>query len=923
MTNGPWDPGSQEPGSWDEFFSRFFGSGPARRPVHRVDISRLMSGQAREVVIDAARRAVETGSRDLDTDHLLWSALHRDQLRDLLRRAGGDPEALLRDVERRTEAPGRRPREQDAGERRTRAGEGQPTERTPPGEQADGPPTRQPDADEREDGEPHAGAGRTPRGDRDQPMPGALALTPATKRALLDAHQISRATSSSYIGPEHLLMALGLNQESAAGSMLAAARVVPQALLAAAERGTAQPAAGTAAAQAAQPTPTPTLEQFGQDLTRLAEEGKVDPVVGRADEIEQTIEVLSRRTKNNPVLIGEAGVGKTAIVEGIAERIAEGEVPSTLAGKRVVQLDLVGMVAGTRYRGDFEERLKKVIDEVREHGDELIVFLDELHTVVGAGGGGGEGGMDASNILKPALARGDLHVIGATTLDEYRRSIEKDAALARRFQPILVPEPSVADTIAILHGLRDRYEAHHQVRFADQALNAAAELADRYVADRFLPDKAIDLIDQAGARVRLRVKTPAADVRELERRLEQIQRDKDQAVADEQYEKASALRDEMGEVRQAMDQLAGGGPSVPEVSVGDIAEVVSRLTGIPVSQLTEEERERLLRLEGQLHERVVGQDEAVQVVSEAVRRSRAGIGDPERPIGSFLFLGPTGVGKTELARALAEALFGDDDRMIRLDMSEFQERQTVSRLVGAPPGYVGYEEAGQLTEAVRRRPYSVVLLDEIEKAHPDVFNVLLQVLDDGRLTDSQGREVNFRNTVLIMTSNLGSELIVGRRQPLGFDGGSDTPEGQPDPGLRDQLLRRLGEQFRPEFLNRIDEIIIFMKLEQRQLCEIAKLMLEQTRRRLHSQGVQMVVTDPAVDWLAEHGYQPEFGARPMRRLIQKEVDNHLSNMMLDGRLGRDQQVTVDVAGGALRFDVGRASGEPSDAQQREPAGARH
>jgi ATP-dependent Clp protease ATP-binding subunit ClpC len=379
----------------------------------------------------------------------------------------------------------------------------------------------------------------------------------------------------------------------------------------------------------------------------------------------------------------------------------------------------------------------------------------------------------------------------------------------------------------------------------------------------------------------------------------------------------------MGEVRQAMDQLAGGGPSIPEVSVGDIAEVVSRLTGIPVSQLTEEERERLLRLEGQLHERVVGQDEAVTVVSEAVRRSRAGIGDPERPIGSFLFLGPTGVGKTELARALAEALFGDDDRMIRLDMSEFQERQTVSRLVGAPPGYVGYEEAGQLTEAVRRRPYSVVLLDEIEKAHPDVFNVLLQVLDDGRLTDSQGREVNFRNTVLIMTSNLGSELIVGRRQPLGFDGGSDTPEGQPDPGLRDQLLRRLGEQFRPEFLNRIDEIIIFMKLEQRQLCEIARLMLEQTRRRLHSQGVQMVVTDPAVDWLAEHGYQPEFGARPMRRLIQKEVDNHVSTMMLDGRLERGQQVTVDVSEGALRFDIDRASGEPSGTQQREPAGARH
>jgi ATP-dependent Clp protease ATP-binding subunit ClpC len=905
MTSGPWDPGSQEPGSWDEFFSRFFGSGPGRRPVHRVDISRLMSGQAREVVIDAARRAAETGSRDLDTDHLLWSALHRDQLRDLLRRAGGDPDAMVRDLERRTSAPGRRPSEADEGERRARGG----------------PATRPPDADEREAGEPHVGGERTPHRDPANPVPSALSLTPATKRALLDAHQISRATGSSYIGPEHLLMALGLNQESAAGSMLSAARVAPQALLAASERpGTVQP---PAAAAQQQPTSTPTLEQFGQDLTQLAREGKVDPVVGRADEIEQTIEVLSRRTKNNPVLIGEAGVGKTAIVEGIAERIAEGEVPRTLEGKRVVQLDLVGMVAGTRYRGDFEERLKKVIDEIREHGEELIVFLDELHTVVGAGGGGGEGGMDASNILKPALARGDLHIIGATTLDEYRRSIEKDAALARRFQPILVPEPSVEDTIAILHGLRDRYEAHHQVRFTDEALVAAAELADRYIADRFLPDKAIDLIDQAGARVRLRIKTPASDVRELERRLEQIKRDKDQAVADEQYEKASALRDEMNQVRESMQEVAGGGPSVPEVSTADIAEVVSRLTGIPVNQLTEEERERLLRLEGQLHERVVGQDEAVAVVSEAVRRSRAGMGDPERPIGSFLFLGPTGVGKTELARALAEALFGDDDRMIRLDMSEYQERHTVSRLVGAPPGYVGYEEAGQLTEQVRRRPYSVVLLDEIEKAHPDVFNILLQVLDDGRLTDSQGREVSFRNAVVIMTSNLGSELIVGRRQPIGFDGGGEQAPGEADPGLRDQLMRRLGEHFRPEFLNRIDEVIIFRKLEQQQLCEIAELMLEQTRRRLHSQGLQLEVTPPAVQWLAVHGYQPEFGARPMRRLIQREVDNHLSRMMLDGRLNKGQRATVDVADEKLRFDVSDAGGEPAGAGRREPAGARH
>ncbi|WP_203918257.1 ATP-dependent Clp protease ATP-binding subunit [Rugosimonospora africana] len=884
MTSGPWDPGNTDPGSWDEFFSRFFGSGLGRRPVHRVDINRLMSGPARQMVIDAARHAVETGSRDLDTDHLLWSALQRDPMRELLRRAGADPEKLLGQLDERIRArDGRGDRGQE-----DRAGAGEP-------EVAQAP-----------DRIPAPNPGGQPAGQ--------LSLTPATKRAFLEAHQISRAAGSSYIGPEHLLTALALNTESTAGGMLSAAHVAPQAMLNASEHGTQAPPAPATPP----PSQTPTVEQFGQDLTNLAREGRIDPVVGRADEIEQTIEVLSRRTKNNPVLIGEAGVGKTAIVEGIAQRVADGDVPKTLEGKRVIQLDLVGLVAGTRYRGDFEERIKKIIDEIRDSGDSLIVFIDELHTVVGAGGGG-EGGMDASNILKPALARGELHVIGATTLDEYRRNIEKDAALARRFQPILVPEPSVSDTVAILHGLRDRYEAHHQVRYGDEALQAAAEMADRYVTDRFLPDKAIDLVDQSGARVRLRIKTPAADVRELERRLEQLNRDKDQAVSDEQYERASALRDQVAQTQQEMAEATGGGPAVPEVTVTDIAEVVSRQTGIPVRQLTEEERERLLRLESQLHERVVGQDEAVQVVSEAVRRSRAGIGDPERPIGSFLFLGPTGVGKTELARALAEALFGDQDRMVRLDMSEFQERHTVSRLVGAPPGYVGYEEAGQLTELVRRRPYSVVLLDEIEKAHPDVFNILLQVLDDGRLTDSQGRTVSFRNTVVIMTSNLGSELIVGRRQPLGFDGVQED-NGSADAAVRDQLMRRLQEQFRPEFLNRIDEVIIFQRLETEQLRQITRLMLEQTRRRLHSQGITVNVTDGAVDWLVEHGYQPEFGARPMRRLIQREIDNHLSNMMLDSRLSAGQQITVDVARDALRFDIGTAPGA-SDTQQREPAGA--
>ncbi|MBQ1019282.1 ATP-dependent Clp protease ATP-binding subunit [Micromonospora sp. D93] len=834
---GPGDIGSDP---WDEFLARYFGRGEGgRRPPHRVDITRLMTADAREMLADAARRAAQRQSSDLDTDHLLWAALQREPLRDLVRRAGADPDTLLNAL----------------------------------GGKGDG----------------------APRGE----VPPNLSLTPAAKRALLDAHQLSRAMGANYIGPEHILMALPLNPESPAGRMLAAGRIQPESLQAAnAERG---PMTG--------PKPdrgTPTLDQYGQDLTELARMDQIDPVVGRADEIEQAIEILSRRTKNNPVLIGEAGVGKTAIVEGLAERICDGDVPQTLLGKRVVQLDLAGLVAGTRYRGDFEERLKKVIDEIRAHRDELIIFMDEIHTLVGAGGAGSEGGMDASNMLKPALARGELRVIGATTLDEYRKSIEKDAALARRFQPVLVPEPSVDDTIAILRGLRDRYEAHHQVRFSDEALVSAAELSDRYVTDRFLPDKAIDLIDQAGARVRLRTRTPASDVRELEQELDDVRRDKEQAVTDEQYERASALRDRIAEleesIRRANGEDGSSGSQVPEVGPKEIAEVVSRATGIPVSQLTEEERDRLLRLEGHLHQKVVGQDDAVTAVAEAVRRSRAGLADPERPMGSFLFLGPTGVGKTELARALAEALFGEADRMVRVDMSEFQERHTVSRLVGAPPGYVGYEEAGQLTEAVRRRPYAVVLLDEIEKAHPDVFNILLQVLDDGRLTDSQGRTVNFKNTVLIMTSNLGSELITGAQRSVGF-GTGDVGSEQESNELRERLMRRLQENFRPEFLNRIDEVIIFRRLEAEQLRDITALLLEETRRRMHAQDLQVEFTTAGIDWLAEHGYQPEFGARPLRRVIQREVDNHLSRMLLESAISPGQKVTVDVRDGALTFDV--------------------
>ncbi|GIH72841.1 ATP-dependent Clp protease ATP-binding subunit [Sphaerimonospora thailandensis] len=809
----------------DELISRFFGREPVGtgRPV---DIGRLLSEDAIELLRVAVAKAAECGAPYLDTEHLLWAATQVDASRRLLEQAGADPDELGGSVA-------------DMAERR-------------------------------------------------EPRQGPMPLSPAAKRALLDARRIARATGHSYIGPDHIVLALSANHDSMAGRMLR--RISPQALGTDTAAGVAEPVPARRP-----PSTTPTLDQYGTDLTELAGEGRIDPVIGRDDEIAQTVEVLSRRTKNNPVLLGDPGVGKTAIVEGLAQRVVDGAVPDTLRGKRVMQIDLAGMVAGTKFRGEFEERLKKVTDEIRDHGDDLVVFIDEMHTVVGAGGA--EGAIDASNMLKPALARGELHVVGATTLDEYRRYVEKDAALERRFQPVLVPEPGVADTIEILRGLRDRYEAHHQVRFGDEALIAAAELSDRYVTGRFLPDKAIDLMDQAGARVALRTRTTPSDTRELEERLEQRQRDKEQAVASEDYERATELRDEIAELGRRIEETRDGRRGVPEVTAADIAEIVSRATGIPVAQLTQEEKERLLALEEHLHQRVVGQDEAVAAVAEAVRRSRAGLGDPGRPIGSFLFLGPTGVGKTELARALAEALFGDQDRMIRFDMSEFQERHTVSRLVGAPPGYVGYEEAGQLTEAVRRRPYSVLLLDEMEKANPDVFNLLLQVMDDGRLTDAQGRTVDFKNTVLIMTSNLGADLIMANPGEAA--------------GLRGQLMRLLQRAFRPEFLNRIDETIVFHGIDVEQLRQITGLLLEDSRRRLHAQDVALDVDAAAVDWLAVQGYQPEFGARPLRRTIQRKIDNTLSRLLLDGTLKPGQRVHVGVWEGDLAFTVLEEEGAPA------------
>ncbi|MFJ3777077.1 ATP-dependent Clp protease ATP-binding subunit [Streptomyces sp. NPDC090075] len=846
MTSGYPGPGDNGQDPFGEFLARFFGEGGARQGPRQIDIGRLLSQPARELVRGAAQYAAEHGSRDLDTEHLLRAALTAEPTRSLLSRSGADPDSLATEID-------------------DRAGPVQ----HPPGE---------------------------------APPPTSLALTPAVKRALLDAHDLARASGTGYIGPEHVLGALAANPDSAAGHILNAARFAAAGLPADATE-TDRSLTGP---DTRRRTNTPTLDKYGRDLTEQAGQGRIDPVIGRDDEIEQTIEVLSRRGKNNPVLIGDAGVGKTAIVEGLAQRIADGDVPEVLSCRRVVALDLPGVVAGTRFRGDFEERLTTIVNEIRAHSDQLIVFIDELHTVVGAGGGGEGGAMDAGNILKPALARGELHIVGATTLEEFRK-IEKDAALARRFQPILVPEPTVPDAIEILRGLRDRYEAHHQVRYTDEALVAAVELSDRYLTDRRLPDKAIDLIDQAGARVRLGARTKGSDVRAMEREIEQVTRDKDQAVADEQYERATQLRDRITELKTRITEVSGEDEADEgqhlEVTAEAIAEVVSRQTGIPVSSLTQEEKERLLGLEAHLHHRVIGQDEAVAAVSEAVLRSRAGLASPHRPIGSFLFLGPTGVGKTELARALAEVLFGSEDRMVRLDMSEYQERHTVSRLVGAPPGYVGHEEAGQLTEVVRRHPYSLLLLDEVEKAHPDVFNILLQVLDDGRLTDSQGRTVDFTNTVIVMTSNLGSDVINRRGAGIGFGPGGEEATEE---ARREQVLRPLRDHFRPEFLNRIDEIVVFRQLTGEQLRQITELLLEHTRRMLHAQGITAHFTDPAVNWLAEHGYQPEYGARPLRRTIQREVDNQLSRLLLDGTITEGTDVTVDEANGHLEFRPAKA-----------------
>jgi len=715
--------------------------------------------------------------------------------------------------------------------------------------------------------------------------------TPRAKKVIELSMDEARKMGHSYVGTEHILLGLIREGEGVAARVLSNLGVnlnkARQQVLQLLGSSDTSPHGGNPQANVS----TPTLDSLARDLTQIAREGNLDPVIGRSKEIQRVIEVLSRRTKNNPVLIGEPGVGKTAIAEGLAQQIVNNEVPEILRNKRVMTLDMGTVVAGTKYRGEFEDRLKKVMDEIRQAGN-IILFIDELHTLIGAGGA--EGAIDASNILKPALARGELQCIGATTLDEYRKYIEKDAALERRFQPIMVEEPTVEETIQILKGLRDRYEAHHRVAITDEAIEAAVRLSDRYITDRYLPDKAIDLIDEAGSKVRLRSFTTPPNLKELEMKLEEIRKEKDAAVQSQEFEKAAALRDSEQRLREELEATKKAwkekqGKENSEVTVEDIARVVSSWTGIPVTKLAETETEKLLKLEDILHERVIGQEEAVKAVAQAVRRARAGLKDPKRPIGSFIFLGPTGVGKTELARALAEAMFGDENAMIRIDMSEYMEKHSTSRLVGAPPGYVGYEEGGQLTEKVRRRPYSVILLDEIEKAHPDVFNILLQVLEDGRLTDSKGRTVDFRNTILIMTSNVGAESLK-RNKYVGFnlqDGGQDYKE------MKTRVMEELKRTFRPEFLNRIDEIIVFHALEKHHLKQIVSLLCNTVIERMKEKHIDLTITDRAKEKLTDIGYDPEYGARPLRRAIQKHIEDLLSEELLKGKIPAGRKVIID------------------------------
>ena len=813
---------------------------PPRRRLssahERNRIEQYFSDQAKEILQRSAERAMLSGSREVDTEHLLYELPESDVVQTLLKQHNISADDIRNYIDTNTS---------------------------------------------RRDAAPATG-------------PVQLSVSPRVKSALDRAFVISREMGHSYVGPEHILLALADVTDSFAGVLLARFGLTSQSLLQHSVRVVGN---GAEPGRVDRPSKTPKLDEHGRDLTRLAQEGRLDPVIGRSREIETTIEVLARRKKNNPVLIGEPGVGKTAILEGLAQRIVNGDVPEVLRGKRLIELNVNSLVAGAKYRGEFEERVKQIMEETLANRHELLIFIDEVHTIVGAGQGGGEGGLDIANTFKPAMARGELNLIGATTLAEYQKYIEKDAALERRFQPVMVAEPSVEQTVNILRGLRDRLEAHHKVTIQDAALVAAAELSERYIPGRFLPDKAIDLIDQAGARVHLSQTSRPFEIQEGEAEVAQLKREQSYAASRKQYDRAKELEAAI-DTRQTTLQKATEdwkrtiGSNTEEVSAHHVAEIVSKLSGVPVTQLTEEEKAKLLQLEERLHQRVIGQEEAIRAVSDAVRLSRSGLQQGHRPIANFLFLGPSGVGKTELAKALAEQIFGDENAIVRIDMSEYMERYAVSRLIGAPPGYIGHDEAGQLTERVRRQAYSVVLLDEIEKAHPDVYNILLQVLDDGRLTDSKGRTVDFSNTLIIATSNLASDIILGtKKSPLGF-ANADSLDDERDQ-KREAVMNALQQHFRPEFLNRLDEVIIFETLSPEQIREIVRQQLERVRRAAHGQDVSLSFDESLVDHLAAKGYNPRYGARELKRKIRQSLETELATQMLAGAIKEGDEVRCE------------------------------
>ncbi len=794
----------------DDLFDEF-GAFP-RQQSSSVDIGQYFSDHTKDLLQKAAAKAVALGRQAMDTEHLLYALTDSDVVNEIFKQFGIAAKEVKDYIDK-----------------------------------------------------------NAPTGEEQMDENAEITVSPRVKNVLVNSFQISRELGHGYIGPEHLLVALAQG-EGLAGEQLRKYGLTGESLRQKTVKVVGQ---GAQEGKVDSDSDTPEVDKYARDLTRMAQEGRLDPVIGREDEIESTIEILSRRTKNNPVLIGEPGVGKTAIVEGLAQKIVNEDVPEVLEGKRVLELSLNSMVAGSKYRGEFEERIKAVVDEIVAHKDQLIVFIDELHTIVGAGASGAEGGLDVSNVIKPHLARGEMHLIGATTLNEYQKYIEKDAALERRFQPVFVPEPTVSQTVEILKGLRDRYEAHHQVKITDEAIVSASELSDRYIPNRFLPDKAIDLIDQAASRVRILSTTRTDEIKEMDNELEKLERERAFAISRKNHDMANEIKKQIEELNERKEKVSAKlreerGVITAEVNSEHIAQVVSRITGVPVSELTEEEKAKLMKMEERLHERIVGQKEAVNAVSDAIRRSRAGLREGSKPIATFMFLGPTGVGKTELAKSLAWLMFGNEDALVRIDMSEYMERHSVARLVGAPPGYVGYEEGGQLTEQIRRRPYSVILLDEIEKAHPDVNNILLQIFDDGRLTDSKGRVVDFTNTVIIATSNLGSEIIQKGKKSY-----EETKK---------ELSSILRGHFRPEFINRIDEIIVFRSLTKDQIKDIAKLQMDKVIQMAKAQKISLQVDDSVYDYLSEVGYAPEFGARELNRTIQREIETKLAKLMLSGQI---------------------------------------